>query len=75
MHPRWGVAALAAAALMSYARVFVGLHYPGDVLAGALVGALVGWAIMRWGRGPLGVIQAWVERGAGALHLPIPRTP
>jgi undecaprenyl-diphosphatase len=75
VHRRWGVAALAAAAIMSYARVFVGVHYPGDVLAGALIGIAVGWALMRWGRPPIAAIQAWLERGAGALHLPIPRTP
>jgi len=75
VHRRWGIAALAAAALMSYARVFVGLHYPGDVLAGALVGIAVGWALMRWGRGPLDAVQDWLGRGAGAVHLHIPRTP
>lgn len=30
------------AALVSISRVFVGVHYPGDVLAGALVGGLFG---------------------------------
>lgn len=75
VHRRWGVAALAVAAIMSYARVFVGVHYPGDVLAGALIGIALGWALMRWGRPPIAAIQALLERGAGALHLPIPRTP
>lgn len=36
---------LAAAALISLARVYVGVHYPSDVLAGALIGILVGWLI------------------------------
>jgi len=75
VHRRWGVVALVAAAVMSYARVFVGLHYPGDVLAGAIIGVVVGWTLMHWGRRPLAAIQQWLDRSAGALHLPLPRTP
>ena len=36
---RAGVALLFLATLMAIARVFVGAHYPGDVLGGALLGA------------------------------------
>jgi len=36
---------LAAAALISLARVYVGVHYPSDVLAGAIIGILVGWPV------------------------------
>lgn len=32
-----------AAALVGYSRVYVGAHYPGDVLAGFLLGAALGW--------------------------------
>ena len=35
----WGLAVLAAA--VSYSRVYVGVHYPLDVLAGAALGAAV----------------------------------
>lgn len=35
--------ALLWAALICYAQVYVGVHYPVDVLAGAAFGALVGW--------------------------------
>lgn len=28
-----------------YSRLYLGVHYPGDILAGAIVGALVGWGI------------------------------
>jgi undecaprenyl-diphosphatase len=37
------------AAAICYSRVYVGVHYPGDVLAGALVGLLVGFiAVGVW---------------------------
>jgi membrane-associated phospholipid phosphatase len=36
-----------AASLVSYARVHTGVHYPSDVMAGALVGALSGWTVRR----------------------------
>lgn len=45
-HRKAGLLALAMATLLSVARVAVGTHYPGDVLAGALIGsaaALVFW--------------------------------
>lgn len=38
---RWGVVAAVAALFMALARVYVGAHYPGDVLAGLAVGAIV----------------------------------
>jgi undecaprenyl-diphosphatase len=31
------------AVLMAYSRVYVGVHYPGDVLAGLALGAGIGW--------------------------------
>ncbi|MBI5240077.1 MAG: phosphatase PAP2 family protein [Elusimicrobia bacterium] len=37
--------ALAAAALVAYSRVYVGVHFPADVLAGALLGLLIGGAV------------------------------
>jgi undecaprenyl-diphosphatase len=38
---RLGVVAVLAAVVMAFARVYVGAHYPGDVVAGLAVGALV----------------------------------
>lgn len=37
----------AAAILISLARVFVGVHYPLDILAGALVGLFSGWLAVK----------------------------
>jgi membrane-associated phospholipid phosphatase len=38
---RWGIVACVAAFLMALARVYVGAHYPGDVAAGLVFGAVV----------------------------------
>ncbi len=47
---RIGWWAVGAAAVMAFARVYVGAHYPQDVLAGLVLGALVaslGWLVLR----------------------------
>jgi undecaprenyl-diphosphatase len=41
--PLWGWCWLALAATIAYSRVYVGVHYPGDVAGGALLGMSVGW--------------------------------
>ena len=41
--PLWGWGFLALAAVISYSRIYVGVHYPGDVLGGAMLGLFVGW--------------------------------
>jgi len=33
------------AAIVSYSRIYLGVHYPGDVLGGAVLGALLGLAV------------------------------
>lgn len=50
------------AVLLCFARVYVGVHYPGDVLAGFVVGALVmdvGWFVLR---GVLTTVVTLIEK-------------
>lgn len=45
---RWlGAVGLGMAALMGFSRLYVGVHYPSDVLAGALIGLFCAWLALR----------------------------
>ena len=45
---RWfTVSILSWAVIISYSRIYLGVHYPGDVICGAAVGALIGWGIFE----------------------------
>lgn len=52
----WGLATL-----MAYSRIYVGVHYPGDVVAGALFGAAVAFFVLG-GAHP----ATWMPRRTGA---------
>lgn len=43
----WSLAVLMLAALVGWSRVYLGLHYPSDVLVGAVLGASSGWLVNR----------------------------
>lgn len=40
---RWVSVIFFWAAFMSYTRIYLGVHYPGDILVGSLLGLLCGW--------------------------------
>jgi undecaprenyl-diphosphatase len=45
---RWfSVSIVIWAAVVGYSRIYLGVHYPGDVICGSLLGALTGWLIYR----------------------------
>ena len=64
---RWSAAfgwAFAWSATVAYSRVYVGVHYPLDILTGAAVGFVVGWLVYqlyRW------VIKHLAERHSEAI--------
>jgi len=41
---------LSYAFFMSYTRIYLGVHYPGDILAGWMAGGLIGWGFGYLGR-------------------------
>lgn len=51
--PRWGIVFYPLAALVGFSRVYLGAHYPGDVLSGSVLGTVLAegtrWLMVRWG--------------------------
>ncbi len=45
---RWfSISIVAWAAIVGYSRIYLGVHYPGDVLCGSILGALIGWSVYK----------------------------
>ena len=61
-HRRTGLAFLALATAISVGRVFEGVHYPSDILAGAVVGTVSAILVTRLARPVIEAIVAVVQR-------------
>lgn len=46
-HRAFTLTMIAWAVVVSYSRIYLGVHYPGDILGGALLGAFTGWVLYR----------------------------
>lgn len=74
-HRRLGSVCLLLAALICYARVYAGIHYPGDVAAGALIGLAAALILVLWCDALMRTARRWVDRAMVAIHLPLPGEP
>jgi undecaprenyl-diphosphatase len=57
-----GALLLAAAVLIAVGRVFIGAHYPGDILASLAVAAVAAFVVVRVARPVVGAVVRAVER-------------
>lgn len=62
---------LTLAVLVSVGRVIVGEHYPGDVVAGVVVGTLAALVVVRFGRPVIAFFVRLVERVSDPLLAPL----
>jgi membrane-associated phospholipid phosphatase len=68
---RGGIVFLATALLIALSRIAVGLHYPSDVIAGAVVGWCAALVVTRLARGPLERLVALLGRISDPLLAPV----
>lgn len=70
--PGWGAALVPVAASVAFSRVYTGVHYPSDVLAGAALGVAAGFLVRRLARDAqeVRVVPGTERAAAGAPALP-----
>lgn len=74
LHRRLGLIAVPVALLAAISRTFVGVHYPHDVAAGLLLGALVGTLATPLAARPTAeLLRWWVRRSARPVISPARR--
>ncbi|MBO9542118.1 phosphatase PAP2 family protein [bacterium] len=76
LQPSWAWPAYGLAALISYSRMYNGVHYPTDLLVGALLGIGAG-KVTTWGMGQVTDRYGWpisgISTGGDALTLSVGR--
>jgi undecaprenyl-diphosphatase len=70
---RWVVWLFVWASFMTYTRIYLGVHYPGDILVGSIIGVICGWVGYKASEG----IKNWHEKrrippADEQLQTPIP---
>jgi membrane-associated phospholipid phosphatase len=73
VRPRLGTVLAVLGALLGLSRVIAGVHYPGDILGGALVGALSAAIVCFLLRRPIAWITGLAERLYEAALTPLRR--
>ena len=58
------------ALLQCYSRMYLGVHYPGDIIGGLIVGMLAGWLVwllMRWIQHRFNIPNGYYTRNSGIV--------
>ncbi|HYG18363.1 MAG TPA: phosphatase PAP2 family protein [Ohtaekwangia sp.] len=53
------------AGIMTYSRIYLGVHYPGDILAGGIIGVLAGWTGFKFYQWLMRAMDKRRERSIG----------
>jgi len=71
-HRHLGAIALLLAAVLAYDRVYIGVHYPGDVLGGMFLGTLVALLLVMQLAPPMDRLRTLVDRIIQLMRLLLP---
>lgn len=58
------------ATLNCLTRLYLGVHYPGDILAGAAIGSVIAWGVMTVVKSRVRLPQQGLERFPSAVDIP-----